>query len=181
MNTQFLAHLNQFSYIRAEPVYYSPVSDDLASHSAFSYSRHLIDPSARSRWKEILDTPSFFHANFDRERAGKFSIHQQFHKVPKYYICILDTVKTLHVSYIFLYTRICKNTYFLTDTPTKSYSQLPLFQKPTLFRYILKSTESDFLSSKDLFLSFTESKNLNVRSNSLKHLFNHYVVASRLN
>jgi hypothetical protein len=59
----------------------SPVSDDLDIHSPFPYSSHLIDPSASSRWKEILDTTSFFHDNVDREGTRNFSIHLQFHKV----------------------------------------------------------------------------------------------------
>jgi hypothetical protein len=100
------------------------------------------------------------------------------HKQEKH-TCTLDNVKTLNVSYKCL--SILQKTCFFTDTRTKAYTELLLLQKPWLFSYILKSTESDFLSSTDLFSSFTESSNLNVRYNSLKHLFNHCVVATKLN
>lgn len=90
------------------------------------------------------------------------------------HVSILDTVKNQKVPYE------CLSMWYITPFFTKSTTKL-LLQTAWLFNYILKSTESYFLSSKDLFSSFTESSNLNVTYSSLKHLFNHCVVASKLN
>jgi len=136
----------------------SPVSADLAIHSPVPSSSHLIDPSASSRWKEILDSTSFFHANFDRKGAGNFSIHLQFHKVSQPKVPHQHTGHSKNLSCVLISVLIFVRTHFslLTLQPNLTLSPFcykslgysatfwkvpnPIFSLQGCFRVSLKAT-----------------------------------------